>query len=190
MCRSCGDARHDGPVQEFEVHRSGGGFALGWFVAVVSAGTVIDALVAGGFTSRQRVLTVAVAVVFGAIAYVLGIRPAVEEEPERLVVRNPLRDTVVPWRRLQDVRMADVLVVAAGRDVRCFAVPRRRHRDGSAGRGRQSAPTSELTSRLPELARRMSVGRADGEVVTNWSAPAVAAAATLLAAVIVIVVAW
>jgi hypothetical protein len=38
------------------------------------------------------------------IVYVASIRPAVVAEPQRLVLKNPLRDIAVPWASIRDLR--------------------------------------------------------------------------------------
>jgi hypothetical protein len=62
-----------------------------------------------------------------ALSYAYGLRPAVLEGIEGVVVRNPLRTARVPWTSVTAIDVTDVLRVHAGAtEVRCFALPRRR----------------------------------------------------------------
>ena len=183
----------DWRMDEFAVHRANG-FVVGWFAAILSVGAVLNAAFVGGYTLRERVLTIAVSVVVGSVAYLFGLRPSVEERPTCLVVHNPFRDTTVPWRSFSDAHMADVLVIEAGRDIRCFAIALRRERVSLAAViGRLEPPARaqlDLSARLRALAERMSVGESGGEVLTTWVPGAVVAASLVLGALVAIGIEW
>ena len=114
-------------MARLEVHRSGGGFLLGWFFLAISLLTAGSAVFSSGYSADRRWAAGGVALAIAAGAYVFGIRPAVEEEAALLRVKNPLRNLEVPWAAIVDVRVSDVLLLetSAGQ-IRCFAVPRRR----------------------------------------------------------------
>ncbi len=59
-------------------------------------------------------------------AYVWGLRPRLEENPDGLLVANPLRDVFVPWPALSYARVRYVLELwtVDGTAVAVFAVPR------------------------------------------------------------------
>ena len=109
----------------FAAHRLVVGRGVAFLVAGVSLLGVLDVLRRGQLGAYGAAVCLLLAVT--AAAYVLGMRPAVLEGPAAVEVRNPMRTTVVPWDALTDADVVDVLRLRAGdREVRCFAVPRRR----------------------------------------------------------------
>jgi len=170
------------PVPSFQVHRSGFGLALGVLFVVVGALMVVDGVThtASGHAGVVALLGVALI----AMSVVFGLRPSVAETPAGVVVNNPLRTTSVPWTRLTDADVSDVLRIhAAEQVVRCYAIPRK-GRPGARSMVPGSAPGSRprspdfIASRLTELAERERVGQYDvSEVRTLWSPVAVGAVA-------------
>jgi hypothetical protein len=140
------------------------------------------------------------------VSYVFGVRPGVLEEVDGVAVRNPLRTFRVPWGSVTDVDVTDVLRVhAAGRVVRCFAIPRRRPAPSQARRTSQNYGFQSMTPssfglgsvsggplvsradavclRLREQAERYAVTAGPGPVSANFATDALmalAAAAVLL----------
>jgi Bacterial PH domain len=195
---------------EFAAHRLVVGRGVAVLLAVLSVLGVLDVLRLGQLGSQGAAVCLLLAV--PAAAYVLGMRPGVLEGPAAIEVRNPMRTTVVPWDALTDVDVADVLRLRVGdREVRCFAVPRRRPSmtgvrsamstgfmlpakdpgrgwEPEAGQPRAQA----LAQRLRDLAaehRRLGSGpgqprAAAAEVTTRWARDAVVAVA--LVAVLVL----
>jgi len=62
--------------------------------------------------------------VVGSGAYFLGIRPGIQLSPSGIVVRNPIRTVSLPWDRVYDVKVADVVVVTNVdlRVTRCYVI--------------------------------------------------------------------
>lgn len=109
----------------FLTHRLTTGRAVAWVVGIFALVLVIDTARRGQLLASADTVCLLLALL--PAVYVLGVRPAVVEEPTALEVRNPLRTTVVPWAAVSDVDVTDVLRVRYGETyLRCFAVPRRR----------------------------------------------------------------
>jgi hypothetical protein len=100
------------------------------------------------------------------LAYVLGVRPAVQEEVDGLAVRNPLRTHRVSWRAVTNVDVTDVLRIhVGGTVVRCFAVPRRRPKPPAGERQLRDYgfPSTKPATRAGGTpARGPLISRADG----------------------------
>jgi hypothetical protein len=121
-------------------------------------------------------------------AYVGLFRPSVTLRPQNLLIRNHLRDHVVPWNKITDVDVTDILRVHIDdRRLRCPGVQlvMRDMRKQRAG-GRKLKPDSSI-SRADFVVDRIDhhvnlyggTGSADGEIVTTWARPELAIAAVL-----------
>ncbi len=112
------------------------------------------------------------------LAYCGLIRPAVTLSPTNIVLRNHLRDRVIPWNQVTGADVADILRVHtdAGRfrapGVQLVMRDLRKQRVG----GRKLSPDSSL-SRADLVVGRIEAhmdqyGAVDGgEVKTNWARP-------------------
>lgn len=121
-------------------------------------------------------------------AYVGLFRPSVTLRPENLLIRNHLRDHVVPWNLITEVDMTDILGVHVGdRRLRCPGVQlvmrdMRKQRVG----GRKLKSDSSI-SRAEFVVDRIDYhvnlyggsGSADAQVVSTWARPELAIAAVL-----------
>lgn len=93
--------------------------AYGWFVLAGLA--VVDTLVRGQLA--RGLLVVAAVVLVSVVTWVVSVRPELRAGRHGLVVRNPLRDVVVPWAALCDVDARDtVRLHTGGLVVRVWAV--------------------------------------------------------------------
>ena len=93
-----------------------GGLAL--FIGVVC---LID--IAIEWRTRGGLVAAAIIVFVMVLAYIGLIRPSVTLSPERLSVRNYLRDHKVPWSDVKSVDVSDILRVQLdGRRLRCPGV--------------------------------------------------------------------
>jgi hypothetical protein len=127
---------------ELATYRLGGGRAVGWWIV----GLLGLMAAAGLFTEsgRNRLISVAFCVAVMAVAYLLGIRPCVMELPAELRICNPIRTVHIPWGSVDEVHVKDVVIVeTAGRQVRCYGLPRRDRRSAAA------AINASIGSRLP-----------------------------------------
>jgi hypothetical protein len=108
----------------FPVHRSSGGAIIAWVWIAAVAVLALSVLWAHSSLSELGGALVVVATV--GPAYVWGIRPRLEENPDGLLVLNPLREVFVPWSALTYARVVYVLQLwtVDGTEVAVFAVPR------------------------------------------------------------------
>ncbi|WP_432938850.1 PH domain-containing protein [Kribbella sp. CA-253562] len=107
--------------------------------------------------------------VSGALASALGWYPCVEIREESLVVRNPLRDTIVPWRvitRVDDDSTWVRLQTPSGW-IRCFGVERTLA-DQIMTSSRPTRISQEIES---QAAAGKSSGAAGDEVLRRWRRP-------------------
>ncbi|POM27234.1 hypothetical protein BTM25_16450 [Actinomadura rubteroloni] len=177
--------------------RSTAGRVAGWAFVVFAVLNLLDLLV--GLTGAARHdrtgAAYALALLFGcALAYALGLRPAILGDDAGVTVRNPLRDTRAPWRAVREVAGGAAVTVRFagpdGRDVVTRAwvdqtspraqakAEKRSARDGAAKvaaaalKGR--TPATYTAERLNEIGRR---DRAEGSETgtVSWSWPTVAA---------------
>jgi hypothetical protein len=173
----------------YPVHRSTGGVTLAWVWIVAVA-----VLVGSVFWVHSSLSEIGGAlVVLGTIgpAYVWGLRPRMEENPEEIYVANPLRDVRIPWSALTyaRVRYTLELTTADGSEVSVFAVPRetpsQRFRRNSRGSGVPflGGPTDavatgmsmpeRLAYDLNERVERRPAGQTTAPVMVQWASTAV-----------------
>jgi hypothetical protein len=86
-----------------------GGRLIGW--AGVAAGVGICLLAVVGEPVRDR-KTVYVAAILAAVCWVVLIRPSVSSNTNGVVLRNMLRDTFVPWSKIERCRVVQTLQIA------------------------------------------------------------------------------
>lgn len=120
--------------------------------------------------------------------YVGLFRPSVTLSPQNLLIRNHIRDHVVPWNLITDVDITDILRIhTEDRRLRCPGVQlvmrdMRKQRVG----GRKLKADSSV-SRAEFVVDRIDhhvnlyggSGAADGGIVTAWARPELAIAAVL-----------
>lgn len=129
-------------------------------------------------------------------AYVGLFRPTVTLRPENLLIRNHLRDHVVPWSKITEVDVTDILrIQTAGRRLRCPGVQlvmrdiRKQH---SLSRSRKQKSENSL-SRAEFVVGRVEhhidlyakADSAEAAVVSTWARPELAIAAVLAAVALV-----
>ncbi|WP_433016904.1 PH domain-containing protein [Kribbella sp. CA-294648] len=127
-------------------------------------------------------------------AYVGLFRPSVTLRPESLLIRNHIRDHVVPWNLITDVDMTDILRVHVGdRRLRCPGVQlvmrdmRKQRVGGSKLKSDSSISRAEfVVDRIDyHVSKYGESGPADAQVVTTWARPELAIAAVLAVAALV-----
>jgi len=126
------------------------------------------------------------------LAYCGLVRPTVTLTPERLLIRNHLRDHVVPWNKITEVDVTDILRVHTEHGkVRCPGVQlvmrdMRKQRVG----GRKLKEDSSI-SRADFVVSRIEShieqygSSAEGEVVTTWARPELSIIGVLAVVVVV-----
>lgn len=189
---------------DLRVHRLGMGRLVGTTIAVVALLGLLDLVRRGQLGGDDLPLGLLCLALIG-LCYLLGLRPAVLELSEALVVRNPLRTAMIPWPAITEVTITDVVVVSAGeQEVRCFALPRRGRGGRPSGVLNPGAPglvdqppaaprgTWVVAERLRSQAEQLGVGHAGGATTIRFDPVALAvggvvavlAAGSVLAAVI------
>jgi hypothetical protein len=116
------------------------------------------------------------------LAYVGLIRPSVTLSPEHLLLRNHLRDHTIPWSKVARVDVTDILRVHTGdhrfrapgvqlvmRDLRKQRVGGRKLSDDS------SISRADFVVNRVETHMEQYGEQSDGEVVTTWARPELAA---------------
>ena len=122
------------------------------------------------------------------LAYTGLVRPSVTLRPQNLLIRNHIRDHVVPWNKITDVDVTDILRVhTENQRLRCPGVQlvMRDLRKQWVG-GRKLGPDSSI-SRADFVVDRIDnhvnlyggTGSEDAEVVSTWARPELSIVAVL-----------
>ncbi|MGW0331418.1 PH domain-containing protein [Streptomyces sp. NPDC003011] len=111
------------PEPKDQAHRSAAGIAGGVLLLGIAGWLGIDAIVAGEGRTPWRALAVLLLVVPLVTAFTL--RPAVYVGEDRLRVRNPFRDIVLPWGQIAALRSgySNEAVTRAGGKFQLWALP-------------------------------------------------------------------
>lgn len=193
-----------------QVFRSKAALILGWLWLVFAAFNAVDLAVR--YSGRPSMIAAAVLAVLTAVVFVTCLRPAVVLGEAGLLVRNPLRNTFVPWRRVGEVTVSHAITIdSGGRSVRCWAphtsgreraaalrAGNRRRTEPARSKGEQAAAEAlagrthadwvaeQITERAASARRTGAEGAEPGPVSVTWSPAALAA---LLAAALMVVAA-
>jgi hypothetical protein len=103
------NAAVDAAGAEEERFSGTGGRLFGW--VGVAAGVTMCLLSVVSDPLRDR-KTVYVAVVLASVCWVVLIRPSVSSNANGVVLRNMLRDTFVPWSKIERCRVVQTLQIA------------------------------------------------------------------------------
>lgn len=177
---------------ESEQYLSASNRITGAIVLVIGALGLVD--IALEWRSATGLLVGSVIGIFMVLAYAGLMRPSVTLSPEYLLLRNHLRDRLIPWSKVTGVDVADILRVhtednryrAPG--VQLVMRDLRKQRVG----GRKLAADSSISkadfvvNRIESLQAQYA-DQSNGDVVTSWARPEVIALGVL--AVIAIVAA-
>lgn len=170
-------------VTDLRIHRLGFGLVVALVFAAVGVLALLNGLLSGSEELRLRLSAIFAGSAILLLCWVFGLRPTVAEEPARLLVRNPLSTSSVPWGAVTDVVLTDVVVVETTGEVpvRCFALPRRGRPSMSMGSSASLQPlppkaqmeeamnrNEEVVSRLRELAETLGPS-APGPVSRAWA---------------------
>jgi hypothetical protein len=168
------------------VYRSVAALALAAAALGVGVALTVDALVHDPGAAALAV--VGAGVLGAALVVALAVRPAVIVRDTGMVLRNPLRDVVLPWACVQDIRLGLSLDVrAGGRWHHSFAVQASPRRPRQEARRADREPARVAGAGLPWAERvheelqhiwaphrdggpRPDVASADGGVRVVWSA--------------------
>lgn len=173
-----------------QVFRSTAALVGGWAWMVFAAANLVDIAIRG----RDLASAIATAALLTGcgIAYAVGIRPQVAGDTAGIRVRNPFRDAVLPWPKVQKIDVADsVRIRYSGGEVRVWALPssprarakaaRRAERDAArlpesvAKELKGRTPTTFAVEQLNGLLDAHRRDETDRPATRTWSLPALAA---------------
>ncbi|MFI6506725.1 PH domain-containing protein [Streptosporangium sp. NPDC050855] len=102
-----------------QVFRSTFAVIVGWVWMAFAAFNAVDLVVRYG--GRSSMVAAAVLAVLTALVFLTCLRPALVLSEEGVLVRNPLRNTFVPWRAVDGVTVSHSITIVSGeRKIRCW----------------------------------------------------------------------
>jgi Bacterial PH domain len=179
-------------VSENEQYLSGSNRITAVVVMVIGLAGLIDIVLE--WRTAGGLLVAALIGILIVVTYIGLFRPSVTLRPDGMLVRNHVRDHLVPWNRITDVGVADILRIETeeGR-IRCPGVQLvmrdlRKQRVG----GRKLANENSI-SRADFVVERIENHREryaasadpDSKVVTTWAIPELAVLGGLAAVAVI-----
>ncbi|MEU4829723.1 PH domain-containing protein [Streptosporangium sp. NPDC023615] len=165
-----------------QVFRSTFAVVVGWAWMVFAALNAIDLVIR--YSGRSSMIAAAVLAVLTALVFLTCLRPAVVASEEGVLVRNPLRNTFVPWRAVDEVTVShSIKITSGGRSVRCW-VPQTSARERAAAVRRGRTPdtrgglgaTEPVRSKGEQAAAAALAGRTHADWVAQQITERAAAA--------------
>ncbi|MEV6282463.1 PH domain-containing protein [Kribbella sp. NPDC051770] len=177
-------------VSENEQYLSQSNRITGVVVMVIGLAGLLDIVLE--WRTTGGLLVAALIGLLMLVAYVGLVRPSVTLRPDGLLIRNHIRDHHVPWHRIEDADVTDILRVhtSAGR-IRCPGVQLvmkdlRKSRVGSRKLGAEnSISRAEFVVDRIDNHRERHAATAEGEVVTTWAVPELAIAGVLVVVAVI-----
>jgi hypothetical protein len=175
---------------ESEHYLSASNRITGSIVLVIGALGLLDVLLE--WRTATGLLVGSVVAIFMILAYVGLMRPSVTLSPEGLLLRNHLRDRMIPWNKVTGVDVTDILRVHTADDrfrapgVQLVMRDLRKQRVG----GRKLAADSSI-SKADFVVNRIEshidqyAGGSGGDVVTEWARPELIALGVLAVVAVV-----
>ena len=175
---------------ESEQYLSASNRITGAIVLVIGVLGLID--VALEWRTATGLLVGCIIAIFMVLAYVGLMRPSVTLSPENLLLRNHLRDHLIPWSKVTGVDVTDILRVHTEENrfrapgVQLIMRDLRKQRVG----GRKLAADNSLSkadfvvNRIETLQGQYSE-QSRGEVITSWAKPELIAIGVLAVVAIV-----
>jgi hypothetical protein len=160
-----------------QVYRSRLAQVLGWLWVVFAAVMAADLVVR--FNGAPSLVAGAVLAVLTALIAVTSLRPATVLTEDALLVRNPFRDTIVPWTEVGEVRVSHAIQVDFdGGTVRCWtpqssarervsALRRTAPKPGQSRGGRGGLETVPTPSAAERAAVEAMTGRTHADYVAD-----------------------
>ncbi|MFF5210751.1 PH domain-containing protein [Streptosporangium sp. NPDC000396] len=103
-----------------QVFRSKAALVIGWIWMAFAAANAVDLIVR--YNGPPSLVAAAVLGVLTAVAFVACLRPAIIVTEDGVLVRNPLRNTFVPWESVDEVTVSHAIKITSGeKHVRCWA---------------------------------------------------------------------
>ncbi|GAA4226336.1 hypothetical protein FHR32_004066 [Streptosporangium album] len=103
-----------------QVFRSRTALALGWIWMAFAAANAVDLIVR--YSGPSSLTAAAVLGVMTALVFITCLRPAIILTGDGVLVRNPIRNTYVPWEAVDEVAVSHSIKITSGDgSVRCWA---------------------------------------------------------------------
>jgi hypothetical protein len=177
-------------VTENEQYLSASNRITGVVVMVIGLAGLVDIVVE--WRTLGGLLVAALIGILMIVAYVGLVRPSVTLRPDGLMIRNHVRDHHVPWHRIEDVDVTDILRVhtSAGK-IRCPGVQLvmkdlRKQRVGGRKLGSDnSISRADFVVDRIDNHRERYAKTAEGEITTTWAKPELIAVAVLAVVAVV-----
>ncbi|MEV8633289.1 PH domain-containing protein [Streptosporangium sp. NPDC051023] len=155
-----------------QVFRSRAAQVLGWIWMAFAAFNAVDLVVR--YNGPSSMVAAAVLAVLTALVFVTCLRPAVVLAEDGVLVRNPLRNTFVPWRLVDEVTVShSITITSGGRSVRCWT-PQTSGRERMAAMRRSSPPraggrfrTEPVRSKAEQAAAEAMAGKTHADWVAE-----------------------
>ncbi|SDQ86610.1 PH domain-containing protein [Thermostaphylospora chromogena] len=155
-----------------QVFRSRAGFVMGWIWVVFAAVMAVDLVVR--YNGPPSLVAGAVLAVLTVLIFLTSMRPATVLLEDGVLVRNPFRDTFVPWTAVDDVRVSySILIEYGDRSVRCWAPQASARERAQAARRATGSPrrsrffTEPEPSRAEKAALETVAGRTHADFVAG-----------------------
>jgi hypothetical protein len=155
-----------------QTYRSRAGQVLGWvwvvFAAVMGADLILR------YNGAPSLVAAAVLAVLTVLIVVTSLRPATVALEDGVLVRNPLRDTFVPWTAVDDISVAHAITIEYGeRQIRCWT-PQSSARERASAVRRGTTParkgrfqTEPVRTRAEQSALDSMAGRTHADFVAD-----------------------
>jgi hypothetical protein len=123
-----------------QVFRSKTALVVGWIWMVFAAYNAVDLTVR--YSGPSSMVAAAVLGVLTVLVFLACLRPAIIMTEEGVLVRNPLRNTFVPWTGVDEITVSHVITISSGDDrVRCWTPQTTARERATAVRRGNSAST-------------------------------------------------
>lgn len=155
-----------------QVYRSKAAQVLGWIWVVFAAVMGVDLVVR--YNGAPSLVAAAVLAVLTALIVVTSLRPATIVREDGALIRNPFRDTFIPWAAIDDVRVSHAITIEYGEQtVRCWT-PQSSARERASAVRRSTTPvrkgrfqTEPSRTRGEQSALEAMTGRTHADFVAD-----------------------
>ena len=177
-------------VSENEQYLSTSNRITGVVVMVIGLVGLLDIVLE--WRTMGGLLVAALIAVLMVLTYLGLVRPSVTLRPDGLLIRNHLRDHLVPWNKITEVDVTDILRVhTEDGKVRCPGVQvvmrdlRKQRVGGRKLRDDSSISRADFVVERIENHRERYSRDATGEITTTWARPELIVLGALVALAIV-----
>lgn len=149
--------------------RSRMALVLGWIWMVFAAANAVDLIVR--YSGPSSLTAAAVLGVMTALVFITCLRPAIILTEGGLLVRNPLRNTRVPWEAVDEVTVSHSIKITSGDgSVRCWAPQASARERAAAVRRGHPARTGSRTEPARSKGEQAAAEALAGKTHADWVA--------------------